>query len=280
VDVVEDEDQGVLLRQRLDEAADRRDDLLRAAQPIRQPEDLAQPLRGALGVVGFAEEPYELCHTIRGGGDVVELARVPDRLDEGPIRDPLPIRQAAPPCDERVVGHAPNELPDEARLSDAGSPEDGEELARAVADRLLERVAKPSSLPFTSDHGRVEASVPAVLDGAHVEDAGMVSMGLGPHRGADDPQRAFVDEDLSRLRNLLKPNGHLNGGSRDEPAVAVALAAREHFAGSDAYSRVESGAPCILELRTQLRQAFADPDRCAHRAKRIVLVKRGNAEER
>ena len=77
-----------------------------------------------------------------------------EHLDERPVRDALAVREAAAAQDVGRVADALEEVGDEARLADAGRPEEREEPAAAIGDRIL--VVAPESLSFalTADERR------------------------------------------------------------------------------------------------------------------------------
>ena len=77
-------------------------------------------------------------------------------LDERPVRDALPVGEAAPAQDVGRVADALEEVGDEARLADAGRPEEREEPARAVGDRVLVVAPEPLALALAPDERRLE----------------------------------------------------------------------------------------------------------------------------
>src|SRR5206468_1459240 len=87
---------------------------------------------------------------------VVEADRFLDRFQQGPERDPLAIGKAPSAGDERLAGDVCQELPHEARLSDAGKAEHREQLARSVTYGLVEGVAQTPPLALSPDHRRRE----------------------------------------------------------------------------------------------------------------------------
>ena len=102
---------------------------------------------------------FEQLGRARGGGLVVgrRLLEQParaERLDERPPGQPVAVGQAAAGGDGRRAVDRLQHLGDEARLADAGGAEHGEQLARAIGDRLMEGVEQPPPLALAADHRR------------------------------------------------------------------------------------------------------------------------------
>ena len=97
------------------------------------------------------------------GGDVpmIDVGLDADRdqdLDERPVRDPLAVREAAAAQDVGRVADALEEVRDEARLPDAGGPEEREEPARAVGDGVLVVAPEALALALAADERRLEVA--------------------------------------------------------------------------------------------------------------------------
>ena len=110
-----------------------------------------------LGSTGF-EQPAEgeLRLGRRGADHRVGLdADREQDLDERPVGDPLPVREAPTPQDVGRVAHSFEEVGDEARLADPGRPEQREEAAGAVGDRVLVVAPEPLPLALASDERRL-----------------------------------------------------------------------------------------------------------------------------
>ena len=99
-------------------------------------------------------------HFDRRGGRRIEVElsggwQLLQHLDHRPVRDPFPVRQAASAHHARAADRA-DELGGQARLADAGRPEESEQLARAVRLGLAERLLEAPQLPLTAHELCVE----------------------------------------------------------------------------------------------------------------------------
>ena len=77
-----------------------------------------------------------------------------ERLDERPPGQPVAVGQASPGGDRRALAERLGHLGDEARLAHARRAQDGEQLAGAVRDGLVEGVEQPLALARAPDHRR------------------------------------------------------------------------------------------------------------------------------
>jgi hypothetical protein len=116
VQVVEDADERAFLRSFLQELAEGPGDLLGARLLLALPQQRAERDRSG-GI----------------GGKGVELLQ---QLQHRPVADPLAVGEAAAAHDGRI--EISQELVHEPRLAHPGRSQDGEQLAGAVCDRLLE----------------------------------------------------------------------------------------------------------------------------------------------
>jgi hypothetical protein len=73
-----------------------------------------------------------------------------DRLDDREVGDALAVGQATAPEDLRPPDQTRDELLDQPRLTNAGRPEDREELARGVAFRRVEGLPELRQLSLAS----------------------------------------------------------------------------------------------------------------------------------
>ena len=76
-------------------------------------------------------------------------AELKNDLHEWPVGDPFAVREAAG-ADRARAGRL-DEVEHEARLADTGGAEQGEELARALGDDVLEVGAEPLALAPAAD---------------------------------------------------------------------------------------------------------------------------------
>ena len=118
---------------------------------------------------------------------VVEADSVADGLQHRPVSDALAIREAAATRHQSRSETSCDKLHDEPGLADAGRAEHREELTRAVADRLLERIAQPP--PFTFGGPTIgESNRPAATSSTgDLEKASVFANCLGTNCGANEP---------------------------------------------------------------------------------------------
>ena len=152
--------------------------------------------------------------------------------------------------DRRLVEPA-QELGHEPGFPDARGAEDGEEVARALADDVLERVAQQLEVPPATDHLDAEAArgrcsvdaeqaicsdgvgLPFELERVERDDRDGVAQQL---------QRVAADQDLTGLGSLLEARGDVDRVAGCEPLLG---------AGDDlACHRADS--PLQAELRQRL----------------------------
>ena len=210
---------------------------------------------------------------------VVEPGRIPDCLEHGPVRDAFAVGQTAAARDEGRLAESPATNSCTRRdFPTPGRAEDREQLARAVAGRLLERVVQAPPLPLAADHRRVEAALAA--DGArpHPQETNLLAVRLGFDRVADEPMRPLVEQDRSRVGELLQTERRSDGCARR--AVLIAVAAGKHLARADADAELEPRTPLAFELVSQAGEPVPHLGGGGHRAERVVLVDRGDPEDR
>src|ERR687891_722095 len=126
-----------------------------------------------------------------------------DGLEHRPVGDSLAVRKAPAFGDGSSTCDVVQKLVDESRLADACRPQDREELARPVAERLLEGIVEPTPFTLAPENGRDEPTRVAAL---RVHESNEPQGGsrrmrerLDDDGVAHDPARQLVDEDRSRL---------------------------------------------------------------------------------
>ena len=209
LDVVEHDDEGTLLRERLE-------------QPAHGPVELVGA-RAWLGAAdGLEDAPVRDLPVGLAAEHAVEVDVAHD-LDEGPVGDPVPVRETAALEHLRFSGGR-DQLGREPGLADAGLADDRDDPARTVCDRALELGRERVQLRGPADERRVEAARDACRVGLDLEQPPRVD-GLGlalQHQGghrldgdgvADEPDRRVADEDLPRSGRRLEP-------LRDDDGVA------------------------------------------------------------
>ncbi len=152
MDVVENDDERASASHRLQEPARRVEAVLGSSAPLGEADELGDPLSDEPGLRLVAHELHEPCLALLAGRRVVQLGEILDCFEQWPERDSIPVRQTAATSDECARGDVFEKIPDEPRFADAGRPENREELAGAVADRLLERVVQAPPFAVATDH--------------------------------------------------------------------------------------------------------------------------------
>ena len=99
---------------------------------------------------------------------------------------------------------------------------------------------------------------------------------LHDHRVADERPRLRADQDLTRLRRLFEPCGHVHRVTGRE----ALLRPRHDLAGVDADPELERRPVLAQQGLVQRPQTVTQLGRRAHGAQRIVLVQDGDAEHR
>ena len=128
VDVVEHNDERSPTPEGFEEAHDRGEGVLDRSRRFLEPDRLEDVLREDGGLVVTREERDDAGPTLDEGLRFVEIRDVLDGLEDRPERDSLPVRQASTARHECLLADVGEELLDETRLADAGSPEDREQL--------------------------------------------------------------------------------------------------------------------------------------------------------
>ena len=90
------------------------------------------------------------------GEDCVEVEAADD-LDERPVGDSVPIRQAAALEDSSVLAQRGYELGGQARLADTGVAEDRDDPAGPLQHDLVDGGTEPRELDNSADERRVDS---------------------------------------------------------------------------------------------------------------------------
>ena len=149
VDVVEDDDERLLLRERLEQPAHGPERLLGRAAGAVPADDRGDPLGDDRGIRA-SDRRFD------PGAHVLLPERLGDDLRDRTEGDSLAVRQAAAGEDARALADLGRSLREQARLADTGGAEDGEEVAGAALHRACERVLEESPLAAPPDHRRAE----------------------------------------------------------------------------------------------------------------------------
>jgi hypothetical protein len=144
VDVLEDDDERLLLSQRLEQLPHRQEDLFFGCRHLREAERPSSAPR----------QPLALALVRERRGDAVRTQLFAD-LDEWPVRDSLSVREAAADEDARAAVEAGDELMCEPGFPDSRGTEDREQVGGAPFGGLIERVPELAKLALPADERRV-----------------------------------------------------------------------------------------------------------------------------
>jgi hypothetical protein len=275
VNVLEKEDQRLDVGDALHHLAGSPRDLLRAPLTLErlhqaggQAEDVCDGLLGA----ALAELLERLFERIVVGDARGRFHHLPER----PVRDAFAVRQRASHEDARPLD-AVEELAREAALPDAGLAVDGEEMGAAVAKAALEGVLEQLELVLAPDErgSRADRSARPVeqVDDAPCPQGAVDALQLDRPGVLDDeacpgePIRGRADEDLARAGGLLQPRGEVHSLPCCERRLGVV---------DDDLARFDPDPRFELEIV----HGSAYCERCACRAKSIVLMRLGHPERR
>ncbi len=195
-------------------------------------------------------------------------------LGDRPVRDPLPVGQAAPVENRRALD-AGDELPGQPRLPDPGGPVHRDEVHPAISCRAGDRVVKQLELLLAPDegHGHAEPASDHLGDGDEppgLDPVGEAPRRLGSERGRDDrvagePLDPRAEQHLAGLCSLLQPRGRIDREPRRERRLGLF---RDDLAGLDADPDLE---PEVLDR-------LHDREGRPHRPLGVVFVRKGDAE--
>ena len=232
----------------------------------------------------------------RGGRGIVVGRRLleqpagAERLHERPPGQPVAVGQAAAGRDGRRAVDRLQDLGHQARLADPGGAEHGEQLARAIGDRLMESVEQPPPLALAADHRRARAlSPPPRVGRDRQQPEGLERRALaldrqrgdrlGVDRVTDQPERVAPEQDVAGTRRLLEPRGDIDrvaGGERARRRAAPVTASPVLTP-----MRTARSTPALAaQLTAQLRDLLAHLGRRADGTQRVVLVRDRDPEDR
>ncbi|CAA9583896.1 MAG: hypothetical protein AVDCRST_MAG88-3679 [uncultured Thermomicrobiales bacterium] len=310
VDVLEDEYERATCGRRLDHVAQGGEE--RFAHPLRIPRvrrghvkgdvDAKRPadlrglsLLGLAALVGpeqVADVHAQLAPGIVRAVGVDDAGLGPDHLSDGPVDDRRAIGQAAARahlCGGVAGAHPVAELAQQARLSDAGLTDQGDQVGAVLArDPPVEGV-QHAQLVLPA-HQRRSVGLGASADGVLADQARRLPgrHRLGPplehqgrerlvaHRALGCPHGALADGDRAGAAHRLQPRGHVHRVARD--GVVVAHGPGQHLAAVDAHAQREPavGRKTLIDL---LHRSL-HPQRRADRPFLVVLVGHRCAEHR
>ena len=130
--VLEDYQERPAFRHQLEEAPHSPEDLRAGRRPLGGAGRGAETLEHDVAVFRLGEE----------SGDGLDAAEVRDELLKRPERDAGPVREAAPGRDVRDVVEPRGELPCEPGLPDPRGPEQHDDAAATLLERLFDQRAE------------------------------------------------------------------------------------------------------------------------------------------
>jgi hypothetical protein len=198
-------------------------------------------------------------------------------LDERPVGDVVAVVEAASAEDVRLTSDTFEEVLDEPRFPDSGRPEEREQPAASLGDRVFEVAAKPFLLAYATDERRLQMTRQGVGVRAHPEQAirldrrglpleGERLDGLDEDRVPNEAPCLGADERFSRRSRLLEPSCDVDRVADGERLV---LSAHDHLPGVHAD-------PCLEPVS---RDGLANLGGRADGAERVVLVRGRNPED-
>ena len=149
VHVFQDDDERLPICDCLEEASDRREELVGSGRLLGQPDGGSELSRDALAVGLAAQELRERIDSRAAGLLEHDLAQRPER-------DAVAVRRAAAGQDPRAGAERGGDLATQPRLPDPGIAKDGEAMSRAVANGSLEPSHDAGEVGVSSDHRCVE----------------------------------------------------------------------------------------------------------------------------
>ena len=243
VHVLEEDDEGPLPGERFEQASGGPEDFLAIARRLRDADRLLEAVGERPRLVSIGEELSG-----RAGGR--ELA---DYFAQRPEGDALPVRHAAANENGGLFGGERGELLREPRFPDPRRPEDREQVQRALASRVLERLPELGKLGLAADERRLQRSNGGPFAREVTKPPGGARFGLdrlGPGASANEPLGLLAEEDLPGGCGVheLSRRGHRFADDRHHAGAGTArqdLAGRDSDAGRCAgVDRVrESGRP-------------------------------------
>ena len=212
-----------------------------------------------------------------------------DDLDQRPVCDAIAVRKAMA---DHITGipSAFDELPDETRLTDAGSAQHRHEAARTLGHAVSELVPKDHQLRRASDERRVTAARDRCRVRQHLEQPEGLHLRAFPfqikgfecldeHAIANQPVCRRADHDLSWSRGLFQARRKVHRITRDQPLSGRRIT-RDHLTGVDAGARFNPDTVIARELHVERDQPLAHRGRCLHRSQCVVFVQLWNTEDR
>ncbi len=201
------------------------------------------------------------CGGSRRNNGLEAAAGLHHHLPQRQGRGALAVRGTAADQHGRLLAEAGHELPHDTGLSDSGFARHGDQATAALFAGSRVGLAERLELPEPVDETRVHGPGGRLLTDLHLKEAQRVADLVDRDRRAAEGARGGADPDLARRGRPLEPL------SRRDHVAADEAVADEHLA------RVDPDAEGDGPLNTPQLVGGT------HRAKGIVLVRRGNTED-
>ncbi len=248
VQIFEHEHKRLLQRERFEEPADRPEGLLGEAGALANANGGSDPAGDRIRIILSCEQI----------GERPLPRRFIDHLPDRPVRDPLPVGEAATSEDGRLAGDGSGQLLGKPGLADPGRAENSDEVAAPIAHRALESLAKNEELVLAPHQRRTEAARVTGDIRKDIEQAkGRHALAfplqrerldtLGAHGIPDEHVSAFSEQDITWLRGLLEPSGDVYSIAEDKGSIRVAFGDHD-LARVNARAGAEPHAEIPLEL--------------------------------
>ena len=276
MDVLQDEHEGAVPRDRLDQLAERPENVSTSRRGRRPTEHRADDARDRVAVGLVTEYLRETLGRVRSSC-VRDLA-------ERPEGDPLAVCQATPLERNGLVSERPDELADESGLPDARVAENGQEPRRSFTVHLLEHVAQAAQLGPAPD----ERGVCSALEGLRVRKqrdeppvAGEPTFPGGrrrllhQRRVPDETVCRLPEEDVARCRQVTQAQGPYDRIAADRARRSVAR--QDDLTAVDADARLNRGLGRALQVGPG--EGLAPLTNRPNRPERVVLVRGRYAED-
>ena len=267
--ILEDEYDGVGLCEALEQHAPRREKVLLVPRDaLLEPEQVGETRLDARPLVRVGKVLAErLAELLARGGRLLVLddpAAHAHHLGQRPVRDALPVGEAAAAVPPRLLGEAVLvllELPGEPRLADPGDPHDRNELCSPLVCRRVEELLDEPELALAAHERRFEArraqGTRAPGDHAQrLEELNRLRLALQVVRACvvvgdcslAGPLRGLSDEDGSGLGGGLDARRGVDQVAGDHPLIPR-VEGHRGLAGEDAGAGLEVGRVQVLAQR-------------------------------
>lgn len=260
MDIVEEDDERLLGRERLEVPADRPGDLLRLRARGSQPERPGQQGDDRVTVVSRGEQRLELLPRTLGRAFFADPGGLAHDLGHRPEGDPAAVRQAVPAQHAGPRAQPHGELLDQPRLPYAGRAHHRQQLARPLLDRTRESPVEHPQLLEATHERRAD---PPHVNGGHRRSLEQPVGRHGPgvavavrrldrldhHRIPDQVAGRLADAHVAGLRLPFKSRRDRHRVADDERLAR--FGSGDDLTGVDAGARFQPHAPALLHFPIQ-----------------------------